>query len=119
MITVESPTLEETCKSLLQRQVSFELNNKIFKQGQLILFYQKNFYLIFIINTSKRDKDKIEIPIPFAIETHSEDNLVYFDYRIKTLSKLAPEVENYLKVYPSAGVKNKYWDNILTITCHE
>ena len=118
-MNINGSSLEELCKHLLQKDISLEINNKIFKQGKLILFYQKNFYLTFILNTAKKDGDKIEIPIPFETEAHLDDNLIYFDYRIKTLAKLAPEIENYLKVYPVVGVKNKFWDTILTINTYE
>lgn len=111
--------LEEACKFLLQKNISFEINNKIFKQGKLILFYQKNFYIMFIIQTAKKNKDKIEIPIPYELETYFDEGLIYFDYRIRTLSKFAPEMENFLKVYPRRLNSGKYWDNILTIKSHE
>jgi hypothetical protein len=114
-MNINNTPLEEACKFLLQKNISLEVNNKIFKSGKLLLFYQKNFYLTFVLNSNKKDKDKVEIPIPFETETHFEDNLIYFDYRIKTLSKLAPDMENYLKIYPSKVASNKYWDTILTI----
>ena len=43
-------------------------------------------------------------------------DLVYFDYRLKTLAKHAPEIENYLKVYSSKKTSNKFWNTILTIS---
>jgi hypothetical protein len=118
-MNINGSTLEEACKFLLQKNVTLEFNNKTYKQGRLILFYQKNFYISFIINSSKRDKDKIEIPIPYDIEFYPDEGLVYFDYRIKTLAKLAPEIEHYLKVYATKVANNKFWDSILTINCHE
>ena len=114
-MNIQKTTLEEVCKFLLQKNISLEFNNKIFKQGRLILFSQKNFYLTFLLNNSKKKDDKIEIPIPYDIESHMDENLIYFDYRIKTLAKFAPEVENYLKIYNSNSSKNKFWDTILTI----
>jgi hypothetical protein len=111
--------LEEACKFLLQKNISFEVNNKVFKSGKLILFYQKNFFIMFIIQTNKKERDKIEIPIPYEIESHNDEGLLYFDYRIKTLSRLAPEMENYLKIYPTKFNCSKYWDNILTIKSNE
>jgi hypothetical protein len=114
-MNINGTNLEEACKFLLQKNVAFEINNKTFKQGKLLLFYQKNFYLMFIINTAKKNKDKIEIPIPYDVEIHKEDGLIYFDYRIKTLAKTAPEIENYLKIYPTKNNSNKFWNNILTI----
>jgi hypothetical protein len=117
-MNINGTNIEEACKFLLQKNISLEIKNKIFKQGKLLLFYQKNFYLTFILNSSKKIKDKVEIPIPFEVETHLEEGLIYFDYRIKTLSKLAPEMENYLKIYPSKVSNNKYWDTILVINAN-
>jgi len=114
-MNITKTPLEEACKFLLQRTVTMEIANKTFKEGKLLLFYQKNFYLTFIMDTDKKNKEKIEIPIPYGIEIHEEDDLVYFDYRLKTLSKHAPEVENYLKVYSSKKNSNKFWNTILTI----
>ena len=114
-MTIYGTSIEKACKFLLQKQLTLELSKKTYKQGKMILFYQKNFYLTFIMDTEKKPKEKIEIPIPFDIEIHEEDDLVYFDYRIKTLSKHAPGIENHLMVYPSKVAGNKFWDTILTI----
>ena len=115
-MTIYGTKLEKVCKFLLQKNITLELNKKVHKQGKLILFYQKNFYLTFIMDTVKKAKEKIEIPIPYSTEIHEDDDLVYFDYRIKTLSKHAPEIENYLIAYPSNVAGNKFWDTILTIS---
>lgn len=114
-MNINNTNIEEACKFLLQKNISLEINNKIFKSGKLLLFYQKNFFLTFVLNSVKKEKDKVEIPIPYEIETYLDENLIYFDYRIKTLSKVAPDMENYLKIYPSKVNGNRYWDTILTI----
>jgi hypothetical protein len=114
-MNISKTPLEDACKFLLQRRLSMELSNKVFKEGKLLLFYQKNFYLTFIMDTDKKKREKVEIPIPYAIEIHQEDDLIYFDYRLKTLAKHTPEVENYLKVYSSKKNSNKFWNTILTI----
>lgn len=114
-MNITNTPLETACKFLLQKKISFEINNKNLKTGKLLLFYQKNFYLMFILNSAKKAKDKIEIPIPYDVEMYPEEGLIFFDYRIKTLAKFAPEIENYLKVYPSKVTSNKFWDTILTI----
>jgi hypothetical protein len=82
-MTIHGSELENACKFLLQKEITLEVNKKIYKKGKLILFYQKNFYLVFIMKTAKKEKEKIEIPIPYGVEIHEEDNLVFFDYRIK------------------------------------
>lgn len=114
-MTINGTSIEEACKFLLLKNLNLEFGNKIYKQGKLILFYQKNFFLMFIMDTKKKLKEKIEIPIPFGVEIHEEDNLIYFDYRIKTLAKLSPDIETYLKLYTSRNVNNKFWNTILTI----
>lgn len=118
-MTITKTILEEACKFLLQKNLTMELGNKTYKQGKLILFYQKNFYLTFIMDTAKKKKEKIEIPIPYGVELHKEDNLVYFDYRLKTLTKHTPEAEMYVKVYSSRKNSNKFWNTILTINGNE
>jgi hypothetical protein len=114
-MSITGTELEKVCKYLLQKDISLEINNKIIKKGKLIIFYQKNFYLTFIINNDKKSNIKVEIPIPFNVECHLDDNLIYFDYRIKTLSKQAPEIESNLLVYPQKLTGNKFWNNIMTI----
>ena len=115
-MTIYGTNLEKACKFLLQKDLTLELGKKIYKQGKLIIFYQKNFYLTFVMNTGKKPKEKVEIPIPFDIEIHEDDDLIYFDYRIKTLAKHAPEIENNLIFYPKKIAGNKFWDTILTIS---
>lgn len=114
-MTIHGTPLEDACKFLLQKEISLDIGKKFYKKGKLMLFYQKNFFLVFIMKTSKKDKEKIEIPIPFSVELHEEDNLVFFDYRIKTLSKYAPEIETNLILYPKKVAGNKFWDTILSI----
>jgi hypothetical protein len=118
-MNINGTIIEDACKFLLQKKITLEFGNKIYKQGKFILFYQKNFYIMFIIDTQRKEKEKIEIPIPYDVEIHKEDGLIYFDYRIKTLAKHAPEIENYLRVYPNKTSGNRFWDSILTINTNE
>jgi hypothetical protein len=114
-MTIHGTDIEKACKYLLQKDITMDIKNKTYKQGKLILFYQRNFYITFVMDTVKKQKEKIEIPIPYGVEIHEEENLVYFDYRIKTLSKHAPEIETNLIVYPKKIAGNKFWDSILLI----
>lgn len=119
-MTITSTKIEDACKFLLQKTVLFEVKNKTIKQGRINLFTQRNFYLIFYLTTNKKTKEKIEVPIPFNIEIHEDDNLVYFDYRIKTLSKYTPDISPLLKLYSNNNShNNKFWDTILTINSNE
>jgi hypothetical protein len=114
-MTIQGTDIEKACKFLLQKEIVIELKNKTHKQGKVVLFYQKNFYITLVMNTPKKDKEKVELPIPYGVEFHEDEELIYFDYRIKTLSKHAPEIETNLLVYPKKISGNKFWDSILLI----
>ena len=115
-MNISDTDIEQACKFLLQKNVSFEFNNKTYKKGKVLLFAQKNFYITFIVSTDKKERDKIEIPIPYGVEIHEDDDLVYFDYRLKTLTKYSPHLENSLKALASKTNGNRFWNSILSIT---
>jgi hypothetical protein len=117
-MTIHGTNIEKACKYLLQKNITIELKNKPYKQGKVVLFYQKNFYITLVMDTIKKEKEKIELPIPYDVEIHEDENLIYFDYRIKTLSKHAPEIETNLLVYPKKISGNKFWDSILLINAN-
>jgi len=117
-MTIYGTPLEKACKHLLQKDITIFIKNKIYKKGKLLLFYQRNFYITFVMNTDKKLKDKVELPIPYHVESHEDENLIYFDYRIKTLAKHAPEIETNLIVYPKKIAGNKFWDSILLINAN-
>jgi hypothetical protein len=117
-MTIYGSNIEKACKFLLQKSITIDIKNKTYKQGKLLLFYQRNFYITFVMDTPKKAKEKIEIPIPYGVELHEDENLVYFDYRIKTLTKNAPEIETNLLVYPKKISGNKFWDSILLINAN-
>lgn len=115
-MNISSSLLEELCKSLLQKTVSFQIKNKILKKGKIELFVQRNFYLIFHLTTNKNKKEKFEIPIPFSFEEHKDDGLIYFDYRLKSLSRYCPESETSLRlIFNKSKRNNKFGDAILVI----
>ena len=117
-MTIYGTEIEKVCKYLLQKDITIDIKNKNYKKGKLLLFYQRNFYLTFVMDTIKKTKEKIEIPIPYDVEIHEDENLIYFDYRIKTLAKHAPEIETNLIVYPKKIAGNKFWDSILLINAN-
>ena len=107
-------SLDILLKSLLQRSVSFEIDKKVFKQGKIILYSQKYFYINFVLNTDKKKKEKTDIPIPFNFEIHKEDNLIYFDYRLTTLAHNNKDVLDLINKITLN--KNKFLNKILTIS---
>ena len=81
MITVEH--VESILNTLLQRNLSFQINKKIIKQGKLVLFSVKDYYITFFIKVGSLQK-KYEVPYPFNV-IHSKLNnnhKVVFDYNV-------------------------------------
>jgi len=116
MIIANTP-LEEILKNLLQKRISFEIDKKVFKTGRVVLYSQKYFFISFILNTNKKKKEKTEVPIPFNVEIHKEDSLIYFDYRVSSLA--VNNKEAFANIQDISVCKNKYLNKILTITIHE
>ena len=112
---INGTNIEESCKSFLQKDIQFEMKNKIIKKGKIILYFQRNFHIIFILDNEKEKRDKLEVPIPFGIEHHNSDGLVYFDYRISTFSKMYPECQPFLTLYKPKVIKNRFYDSVLVV----
>jgi len=114
---ITNTELEETLKNLLQKSISLEIDKKVFKTGKVILFNQKYFVINFILHTAKKKKEKVDVPIPFSVELHKEDNLIYFDYRLSTLA--VNNKDAFADLQKIVPCKNKYFNKILTIIVHE
>jgi hypothetical protein len=69
----------------LQRDVVFALNNKILKEGKLILFNQKDYYIIFYLKGADGEQKKYEIPYPYSITKNK--NYLNLSYDLKDISK--------------------------------
>lgn len=106
-------TIENSLKDKLQRNIKLYLKNKLYKEGKFILYKYNNFKIELIIK-QKNEIKKIEIPIPFKIEDWKEDSIIYFDYRICSLSNNNSKLNELLKIM-SKDCSNKFFDTILEI----
>jgi hypothetical protein len=90
----------------LQKQVKFSINNKIIKQGRLLLFRKTHYYIHISITNVKNEKENFEIPFPFNVESHEKEGLLYFDYRLCSTGVLSvpPVVKK---------ISSSYFDKIL------
>jgi len=113
-MTINDTELEDTLKYLLQKNLKLYINNKQYRKGRLLLFKQNNYHIELTIKKNDTDVKKFEIPIPFAVELWKDDGLVYFDYRLLTLTKKNTMVYNILKPL-SVETNNKFYDKILEI----
>jgi hypothetical protein len=71
------------------------------------------------IESELHSKLSPELSAKLGFELHKKDNLIYFDYRIKTLAKYAPDIETNLIIYPKKSSTNKFWNSILLIDANE
>ena len=106
-------TINDFLMNLLQKNINLYLNNKVYRHGKVLLFKHKNYFIELILQTENKDK-RVEIPIPFNIEHYSEENLTYFDYRLKTVAENNEELYNQI-LKNSKRSKSKYLDRILEI----
>ena len=108
---------EEFLIRALQNQLCFLINNKPIKRGRLLHFKKHHFCMVLTLLTPKNNSENTEIPLPFKVEEHLENgkDIVYFDYRIKTLIKDAEDNPLLDKVLREYQEKNQYYNNILEI----
>lgn len=107
--------IDETLNPFLQKNIKFVLNDQVYKEGKFILYTHGHFSLNFDIKNNKKNKiETVKIPLPFSFESHNKDNLLFFDYRIKTFTREHKDIELYIKNIKKTTL-SRYYDKILTI----
>lgn len=109
---------EDILTTSLQKQFTFTLKNKVIKRGKLILFKKVHYHLQLTLLNNKGNKENFEIPIPFKTEYHhsKDENVLYFDYRISTLSGNDKKIEKVLNEYRIKNIEpSQYFNSILEI----
>jgi hypothetical protein len=94
--------------TLLQKNINFLINNKVVRKGKLLLFKRAHYFIQIALASEKGNRENFEIPIPFKVENYSDEGLLYFDYRIKSL-----EVDVLPRI--PEKVSSMYYDKILEI----
>jgi hypothetical protein len=88
--------IEQIIKPFLLTEVTFYLEDKKIKAGKLILFSIRDFFCIFTLADSVKNKRIIyEIPYPFSIT--SEDSKMIFDYTEETFCENNKEIQRVFK----------------------
>ena len=106
--------LQECMKTLLQRDIKLTINSKVLREGKLILFNLKDYYIECTLINKNNQQKIYEIPVPFTIDIKSK--YILFDYGINSVSK--GDIDNKLTIKMLAsniGKKSKFYDNTLTI----
>jgi hypothetical protein len=107
--------LDELLKAFLQTNIKFVVNNKVLREGRLMVFHIKSFYVSFVIKT-KKDQDKIyEVPRPFGVHTLNGSKLI-FDYSLNQIHRDETKLSLLINaISKNIGKKSKFFDNTLTI----
>tara|TARA_B100000131_G_C17590060_1_gene398789 strand:- start:94 stop:435 length:342 start_codon:yes stop_codon:yes gene_type:complete len=106
--------LQDKLTSLLQKDVQFNLKTKTLKEGKILLFNVKDFYITFTLKTKKDLVKTYEIPMPFDVFTQGRS--VVFDYSVRHISKNDIMVQTLITLLQNKiGKKSKFFNNTLTI----
>ena len=106
--------LEHNLKPYLQDSVQFIINDKVVREGKLMLFIVKDFHVSFIITTKKKQNKTYEVPIPYR-SFRSDCNLI-MDYSLDLIHHNDPVVRYLITAMNSKiNKKSKLYDNTLTI----
>lgn len=112
MITITDTELETTLKSLLQRDLRFQINKKCWRQGKLLIFKQNGFHIEFTIKNEDNKNERFEVPIPFDVITTPFS--VTFSYKLSSLiCNNHSVIDEIKKINPNC--RSKYFDNCLEI----
>jgi hypothetical protein len=120
MISVPNTVLDEKTEESyfshhLQSCLSFTLGKKVLREGRLIIFKRSHYFFQITLLNSKNQTECFEIPLPFKVEHHPEENLLYFDYRIKSLAKGDKELEKALNNCTNKATPSIFLNKILEI----
>lgn len=106
--------LHDCMNDILQRNVKFVINNKTIREGNLILFNLRDYYIECLFITPADKRKTYEIPIPFDVYKTPKGPI--FDYKLRTLIKNNTDDLMCVKLLAlKTGKKSKFYDNTLTI----
>lgn len=82
MIIIEH--VDKILSTMLQHNLSFELENKQIRKGKLILYAIKDFHLHLMLQGDKNEIKQFIVPFPFNIR--KTDSGIELDYTLDTLA---------------------------------
>lgn len=93
-----------------QKNIKIVLNKKVVREGKLILFAPKDFYMVLTIETNKKHKT-FEIPVPFSYSFYKEKFI--FNYELESLTD---DISIKIKSFNyHQKTKSKFFNNKLEI----
>lgn len=106
--------LQDHLNDILQKNVCFDMNNKTLREGKLVIYNIKDFYISFTLITKKDQQKVYELPVPF--ESYRTGTDLIFDYSLPHITKNSTRVEYLLtSLKNKIGKKCKFYNNKLII----
>jgi len=106
---------EEYFLPYFQKEISIVIDNKVLRQGKLLLFSIKDFYLHFTLLTNNATKN-FELPYPFnAYMFNLSSNILILDYKNRTFTKDLPDILEKAKSLFNKDKHMKYFDSMVKI----
>ena len=105
--------IEDCLKTFLQKNIKLQVDEKVLKEGKLILFNVKDFYVIFTLKIYPKDElKKYEIPIPY--KAYMKNGHGVFDYRFERLTIKNSGLFMKIKCLNTTK-KSRFYDSIVNI----
>jgi hypothetical protein len=106
--------LTDSLEFLLQRTAKFNINDKTLREGKIILYNLKDYYIEFVLITKKDQRKVYEIPVPYGISVRGNKVTYSYDLKLAVNSKFDDLVTLRL-LAASLGKKSKFYNNMLII----
>lgn len=106
---------EDKFLPFFQKDISIVLENKTLRQGKLLLFSIKDFYLHFTLLTNNNTK-VFELPYPFFTFTEpSSSYILVLDYSLKCFTRDLPEITDRALALTKKEKHMKFFNNEIRI----
>jgi hypothetical protein len=108
-------TTEEKFLPFFQKEISIVLDNKVLRQGKLLLFSIKDFYLHFTLLLNNNTK-VFELPYPFFtyMESVTSKTLV-LDYSLKSFTRELSDISEKANSLCKKEKHMKFFNNIIRV----
>jgi hypothetical protein len=93
----------------LQNNMVFNLGQKTIRKGRLIIFKRSHFFIQISLLSVKNEQET------FESEYHKEENLMYFDYRPKSLIGNDEDMRDLVLQQTIKTSPSQYYNKILEI----
>ena len=106
---------EEKFLPFFQKNISIVLDNKTLRQGRLLLFSIKDFYLHFTLSCNNITKT-FELPYPFRTYTDSiSSNILILDYKMISFTQDLNDILEKAKPLFNKDKHMKFFNNVIKI----